>query len=445
MFRNYRWYIVFILFLAAIINYIDRTALSVAMPFISKRFHLDPAEMGMILSSFFIGYALFNFIGGYFSDVIGPKKVFAVSMTVWSIFCGLTAMTFSFTSLFIVRLMFGIGEGPFSSTANKAVNNWFPIKERARAVGINQAGLPIGGAISGPIVGLIALHWGWEWSFVVITLIGLLWTVIWVKTVTDRPQDHPKVSKAELQVIRKGQQETTASSSSASLPLSHYIKQPTVLVTAIAFFAYNYIIFFFLTWFPSYLTMAKHLSIMKMSVVTMIPWSVGALGLIGGGIITDYIYNKTGKLMFSRKVVLVTCLLGSAVCVGLTGIVSSVNSIVTLMALGICFLYMTASIYWAIIQDTVIGEKVGGVSGFVHGLANISGIIGPTVTGLIVQYTGKFTSAFLLAGGLAIIGALAVAFFVKPLQGTLEKNERAEDMLSVRRNRDKLEQYSELS
>src|SRR4051812_46344120 len=114
MFRNFRWYIVFMLFLAAIINYIDRSALSVAMPFISKRFHLEPAEMGLILSSFFIGYALFNFIGGYFSDVFGPRKVFGTSMVVWSIFCGLTATAFNFTSLFIVRLMFGVGEGPFS-------------------------------------------------------------------------------------------------------------------------------------------------------------------------------------------------------------------------------------------------------------------------------------------------------------------------------------------
>ncbi|SMQ87032.1 MFS transporter, ACS family, hexuronate transporter [Bacillus sp. OV166] len=422
MFRNFRWYIVFMLFLAAIINYIDRSALSVAMPFISKRFHLEPAEMGLILSSFFIGYALFNFIGGYFSDVYGPRKVFSVSMVVWSIFCGLTAVTFNFFSLFIVRLMFGVGEGPFSSTANKAVNNWFPIKERARAIGINQAGLPLGGAISGPIVGLIALNFGWEWSFVIITLIGLLWTLLWVKTVTDRPETHPKVTKAELKVIREGQLQGEASSST-SLPLSYYIKQPTILVMALSFFAYNYIIFFFLTWFPSYLTMAKGLSIMKMSVVTMIPWAFGAVGLIGGGILTDFLYKKTGKLMLSRKLVLVTFLLGAAVCVGLTGLASSLNSIVALMALGICFTYLTASIYWSIIQDLVTGDKVGGVSGFVHGLANISGIIGPSVTGFIVQYTGHFTSAFLLAGGLGVIGALAVAFFVKPIQANVSNKE----------------------
>lgn len=102
--------------------------------------------------------------------------------------------------------------------------------------------------------------------------------------------------------------------------------------------------------------------------------------------------------MFSRKLVLVTFLIGAAICVGLAGIASSVTSIVIFMAFGVGFTYLTAPIYWSIIQDVVRGEKVGGVSGFVHGLANISGIIGPAVTGFIVQFTGHFTSAFLLAG-----------------------------------------------
>lgn len=160
-----------------------------------------------------------------------------------------------------------------------------------------------------------------------------------------------------------------------------------------------------------------------MSVVTMIPWTFGAIGLIGGGMLTDYIFKKTGKLMFSRKLVLVTFLIGAAICVGLAGIASSVTSIVIFMAFGVGFTYLTAPIYWSIIQDVVRGEKVGGVSGFVHGLANISGIIGPSVTGFIVQFTGHFTSAFLLAGGLGVIGALAVAFFVKPLQSEAAKEE----------------------
>ena len=122
--------------------------------------------------------------------------------------------------------------------------------------------------------------------------------------------------------------------------------------------------------------------------------------------------------MFSRKVVLVTCLLACAVCIGFAGIVKTLYPAVALVALAVFFLYLTGAIYWAIIQDTVPAARVGGVSGFMHFLANTSGIIGPTLTGFLVQFTGSFTSAFLLAGLLTIIGAVCVARYVRPLPVT---------------------------
>jgi ACS family hexuronate transporter-like MFS transporter len=128
---------------------------------------------GMIFSSFFAGYALFSFLGGYASDVFGPKRVFTVSMTVWSVFCGLTAAAVGFTSLFVVRVIFGFGEGPFSAAANKMVSNWFPRREIASAIGVANAGTPIGGALAGPVAGWIAHAYGWRASFIVLALIGL--------------------------------------------------------------------------------------------------------------------------------------------------------------------------------------------------------------------------------------------------------------------------------
>jgi MFS transporter, ACS family, hexuronate transporter len=412
---RYRWIIILMLFLANAINYTDRSAMSVALPLLSKQFHLTPSEAGMILSSFFIGYALFNFVGGYLSDIKGPRKVMGTAMTFWSLFCGLTAATFNFTSLFLVRIFFGFGEGPLTSTTNKTMNNWIPLKERARAVGIANAGAPIGGALSGPIVALISLHWGWQYSFIALTIVGLIWAVIWFKISTDKPEIHPKVSKKELIEITQDEPAKTSVNQpkTEKTPLLSILKQPKVAALAVGMFGYNYTLFFFLTWFPSYLMDARHLSVGKMGIVTVLPWIAGGIGQLVGSFLIDYIYKLTGKVLFSRKVVLVSCLISSAVCVGLTGLANSVTSAVTLMTIGICFLYLQATTYWAIIQDIVPKEKVGGASGFVHAVANISGIIGPTVTGFIVQYTGSYTMAFLLAGGLAIIGALGVAFFVR--------------------------------
>jgi MFS family permease len=189
-----------------------------------------------------------------------------------------------------------------------------------------------------------------------------------------------------------------------------------VLATAFAFFGYAYILYFFLSWFPSYLTTAQHLSIKNMGIVSAIPWLLGFAGLAGGGFVCDYVFRLTGNALFSRKLVLVTSLLIAAICVALAGVVTSVEAAVALMAVSVFFMYLTGSTYWAIILDTVERARIGGVSGFVHFIANCAGILAPMVTGFLVQWTGVFTSAFALAGAIAVLGAAGVAVFVKPIR-----------------------------
>jgi ACS family hexuronate transporter-like MFS transporter len=159
--------------------------------------------------------------------------------------------------------------------------------------------------------------------------------------------------------------------------------------------------------------MARHLSMKDMSLVTVIPWVLGCVGLVGGGFLVDFVYRRTGNALFSRKIVLVCCLGAAAVAIALAGQMTTATSAVALVAVTIFALYLTGSTYWAIVQDAVPRENVGGVGGFVHGLANCSGIIGPTITGYIVQETGSFNSAFALAGAIAVVGVLGVLVFVR--------------------------------
>ncbi|MGE7963218.1 MFS transporter [Pseudomonas sp. NPDC089918] len=411
--KNYRWTILTMLFIAMIINYVDRAALSIAMPFITQEYHLTPSEKGMIFSSFFIGYALFCFVGGYLADRYGPKRVLTYAMSGWSILCGLTALAFNFWSLLIVRALFGVGEGPVSTTANKTVNNWFPIKERARAIGINQAGGPLGGALAGPIVGFLALWLGWRAAFIVMAVLGLIWAVCWFRMATSTPQEHPKVSADEIALINAERDVPVMTAAEAPrTPVLEIIMQRSVLVTGVSLFCYNYILYFFMTWFPSYLIDAKGIDLKSMSIVTSLPWLVGTVGFLCGGMLIDYIYKRTGKQLFSRKVVLVTCLLIAACCIALTGQVEDVTQSVVVMTVAIGFLMLTAPAYWSLIQDAVPGHQVGTAGGFMHGLANLSGIVAPTATGIIIQTSGTYASGFALAGGLGILGALIVAIFV---------------------------------
>jgi len=417
MLKKKRWQLVLLLFIAGIINYLDRSALSVAAPLVTKDLDLTPGDLGLIFSSFFVGYSIFNFIGGWASDKLGGKRVFTLAMGVWSTFCALTAASTGFVSLLVVRVLFGVGEGPLSSTMNKVVNNWFPHREAASAVGFANCGTPLGGAIAGPLVGLIALAFGWKIAFVGIGLLGFVWLFFWTRLASETPRQHPTISAAELREIEEDHAAPTAGR--PARPLGFYLRQPMVLATGLAFFGYNYILFFFLTWFPSYLTMAQHLSIKDMSIATVLPWVLGFCGLAAGGAVSDAVFRRTGNALFARKLVLTVCLSVAAVSVAVAGLVTTVGGALALMSSAVFFLYLTGSTYWAILQDTVRGENIGGVGGFIHMMANCAGIIGPTATGFIVQYTGAFTSAFVLAGALAIVGVVGVLVFVRPIEPVL--------------------------
>lgn len=415
MVKNLRWTLVLLLFLVYMINYLDRVALSLTVPLIEADLALNAQQFGIIFGSFFFGYAIFNFVGGLAVDKFGPKVVMGLAVVFWSLFCGLTAAATGFYSMLVLRVLFGMAEGPICSSANKMINAWFPRKQAATAMGLLSAGSPLGGAVAGPIVGYLALAFGWRQAFVLICLIGLVWAAIWFWLAANNPAKSRLATAQERNLIAglKAAEGAQLHVSPAHAGLLYYLKQPVILATAFAFFCYNYILFFFLSWFPAYLVQAHNLNIKQMSLTTVIPWVVGCVGLALGGIISDAIFRWTGRALLSRKIVLVVCLAAAAVCVAFAGTVSSVVSAVALMSVSIFFLYITGAIYWAVIQDVVPPTRVGGVSGFVHLTGSVSGIIGPIVTGYIVQHTGKFDSAFILAGMVAAAGALLVLIALK--------------------------------
>ncbi|HBQ68695.1 MAG TPA: MFS transporter [Leclercia adecarboxylata] len=374
MYTNRRYFILVLLFIASMINYIDRAALSILAPYITADLNVNKAELGLIFSSFAIGYAVFCFIGGWLADKYGPRRIFAGAMGLWSLFAGLTCMAFNFVSLFIIRVIFGAAEGPMGSVTNKTIVKWFPAKERARAVGVSFSGNPMGGAVSAPIVAAAALAFGWRMTFIGMMLIGFVWVVIWLAATRNRTGDQSDTQ----------QQASLVDSEESCLPdekLSYYLKQPIILFTALAFFAYSYILFFFMTWFPSYLLDARGLNMHDMSIANVLPWLLGFVGLII-----------------------------AAVCITASALVASLYSAIGLMSVGMFAMYVTTSCYWAIVQDTVKGNNVGAVSGFIHFLANLAGVFAPMLTGFIVQGTGQYYSAFYLVGALAIISAVLLMF-----------------------------------
>jgi ACS family hexuronate transporter-like MFS transporter len=417
-----RWRIVLLLFIAGFINYLDRSALSVAAPAVMQELHLSPANLGLVFSTFFIGYAVFNTIGGWAADRWGGKRVFSGAILMWSVLCGTTGLATGFGSLLVIRTFFGMAEGPLATTINKIVNNWFPHKESATAFGFANCGLPLGGAVAGPVVGLLTAAYGWRIAFAGVACLGLIWLVFWQFMTTDRPHQHAHVSEEERRLI--GSDRAVSEDPADLKPLGAYLRQPAILAAMISYFGYSYILFFFLTWFPSFLMMDRHLSLKSMSLATVLPWLLGFVGYGLSGLLSDLIFRRTGNALRARKWVLIVCLGAAGICVALAGTVTTTLSALLLMAVAVFALYLSGSTYWALIQDTIPGAKLGSVGGCVHSIANCAGIIGPAVTGFLVQRSHTFFSAFVLAGGIALASVLAVAILLRPgLPGRLKASE----------------------
>ena len=301
------------------------------------------------------------------------------------------------------------------TTTNKSIANWFPRQEVGRAVGFTNAGQPLGAAIAAPIVGLVGLNFGWRIAFIVIAALGFIWVASWLLLFRDKPEQHPRVSREESQLIM--QQRPASQSASSPQQDQHslwrYVFSLPVLGVASAFFCFNYIQYFFLSWLPSYLTDFQHLDIKSMSIIGILPWLGATVGFLGGGVVCDMLYRRTQNFLLSRKLVIFVGLAVAALCVLMTAWSQSLAAAVTLITLASVFAYMTPQACWSLLQDIVPAGRIGTAGGFVHLLANLAGILSPGITGFLIQYGGGYHTAFVLASVLALAGMLLLALLVR--------------------------------
>lgn len=259
----------------------------------------------------------------------------------------------------------------------------------------------------------MAYNYGWRISFVVIAVLGAIWLGAWLLIFKDSPDQHPKVQDAERALIRNSRAEPVVEGVAEGRSLLSCIFSAPVLAVATAFFCFNYVLYFFLTWLPSYLMDFQHLDIKSMSIIGVIPWLGAAVGFLGGGFVTDWLGRKLANVILARKIMLIAGLGVAAACVLLTTQVATLSLAVACITVASVFLFVTPQICWSLIQDIVPRNRVGGTGGFVHLLANLAGIIAPALTGLVVQYGGGYNVAFVIAASVCAIGVLVVVVAVR--------------------------------
>jgi sugar phosphate permease len=424
---RYRFAVMTMIVIMVVINYIDRGAISYASEPIIKEFGLDAVTWGAVLGYFGYGYLFGSVIGGVLADKKGPKFVWLLAGTAWSVFEIGTAFAGNIgIALFggaalvgfaLFRILFGLAEGPTFSTINKTMANWAAPQERGFAASLGLLGTPVGALLTAPAaVALLTLTGNWKVTFVILGLLGFIWILIWAKIFSNKPEENSHVSKEELAIIRSDKdllenEKTLQESEQNTVKWYHFFKNPTLIANAIGYFAFQYVNFLLLTWTPKYLQDVFGFKLGSLWYLGMIPWIGACFTVVLGGKISDMLRKKTGSLRIARSGLAVVSLLLTAISFLIIPTVHSVGGVLLLMAIGNAFNFLPNSVYWTVVVDTE-PSRAGTYGGITHFITNIATVVAPTLTGVLVASRG-YSAMFTAAAVFAVIGMIAM-IFVKP-------------------------------
>jgi sugar phosphate permease len=405
------WTVLILLCLMYMITYIDRVNISTAAGVFREELKLSATDYGKIFAAFGYTYALFQIVGGWIGDRFGPRLTLGVCGGIWAISTLLTGLADGFWSLILLRLALGFGEGATFPTATRAMSNWTRAGWRGFAQGITHSFSRLGNAAAPPIVvGLIAL-WSWRGSFVVIGLVSLLWVIAWVWYFRDNPRNHPGVSEAELAVLPP--YKTNSGKQTDAVPWGRLV--PRMMPTTIVYFCYGWTLWLYLSWLPQYFLHGHNLNLKDAAWFTT---AVGVAGVVGdsvGGVVSDWLYKRSGNLNLARRDVIVFSLISSLLFLVPVFIFQNVVILAACLSGAFFCLELTIGPIWSIPME-IAPNYAGTASGIMNTGSAIAAIISPIVFGMIIDATGNWELPFLGSIGLLFIGAV-LAFIMHPDRG----------------------------
>ena len=410
-----RWLMIGLCMAANAINYIDRANLAVAAPSMSKELGLNATDMGLILSGFFWTYAIMQLPFGYVADRVGARLSLVVAVVWWSACTALTAAGRGFLSLLGLRMLLGIGEAGAYPSFAKVTASWFPRGERSFASSIFDSGSRVGSALAIPLVSWVIATLGWRESFIVTGVLGFVWAVFWMWLYRE-PENHPAVSPEELARLRAAQdrpKSVDAAEAQEQVPWLSLFRYRTVWGMMAGFFCLNFVIYFFITWFPTYLVKARGFSLAELGTLGSLPALASIPAGWLGGYASDALYRRGWSLTAARKTCLVGGMLMSSV---ITLSIIAPNVYVALLCFAVAYgsLAFTAASIWALPGDVApTPAHVASIGGIQNFASNVAGIVTTTFTGVMLTVTqGSFVIPLIVAGGFCLLGAFIYLFVV---------------------------------
>ena len=390
-----------LLCLMYLITYVDRVNIATAAGEIRKELGLTNTQLGFVLSAFAYPYLLFQVFGGWIGDRFGPRRTLFTCGVIWAAATILTGLAGGLVSLFLVRVLLGVGEGATFPVATRAMQNWTPVGRRGFAQGITHSFARLGNAMTPPIVAWLIAAVTWRGAFVTLGSISLIWVLAWVVYFRDNPSEHPSITPDELAILPHG-------------GVPEYKSRPRVpwgpltlrmAPVTIVYFCYGWTLWLYLNWLPSYFLHEYNVQIARSALFSSAVFFAGVVGDYLGGVISDSILHRTGSLVTARRNVVMAGFLGSFLC--MVPVFLTHDLVAIILALGGAFFCAELVIgpMWSIPMD-IAGRFSGTASGMMNTGSALAAILSPITFGFIIDRTGNWQLPFAGSLGLLLLGAI---------------------------------------
>ncbi|PSF90786.1 MFS transporter [Escherichia coli] len=387
----------------------DRVNLSATAGLIKDELGLSNTELGVIFSAFAYTYAVFQIIGGWFVDRLGSRRMIIFCGIIWVIATMATGFVGGFISLFLARLLLGVGEGAALPSQARAITYWFKPQQRGFVQGVTHSFSRLGNAITPPIIVALVAFWSWRGAFISLAIVTFIWLISWIISYKDDPRDHSGMTEEELEGVPIFEKKDLKVKAEPT-PWRALIKRmgPTMGV----YFCYGWTSWLFFTWLPTFFMHGRGMDLKSSALFTAGVFLSGVVGNTVGGVISDKVLKMTGNLVAARRNVILFSFI--SVLFLLVPVINTDSLLIMTICLSVAFfcLELTIGPIWAVPMD-ITPKYVGIASGLMNAGSAVAGIISPIVFGIIIDKTGNWSLPFYGSVALLIIG-IFLTFFMRP-------------------------------
>ena len=409
--KRIQWVAVTFLMLAGIVNYLDRSTLSIANHSVSGELGLSASQMGLLLSAFSFSYAFSQLPMGALLDRFGARLMLGVGMLVWSIAQLFGGFVQTLQQFLVARIFLGIGEAPQFPAGAKVVSEWYSLRERGRPTGIFTTSSTIGPALAPPILTGLLLAFGWRWMFIVMGVMGIAVAIGWYLVYRNRSE--VALDSEETIHLTEEEPQARAERRMTAAEWRGLFSSRTTWGMIFGFMGVIYMVWLYLTWLPAYLEHERHLSIAKTGWIVSIPYLFGTLGMLSSGFVADGLMARGIAPIRSRKWPICTGLIFAAVFTVPAAYTPNTTLAIVYLSLAMYFINMASGGAWALVSVAAPRHLVASLGSIQNFGGYFGGSFAPFITGVVVDQTHSFVDAFLISAGVSFAAALVYMFVVR--------------------------------